>query len=218
MGKVKYPQNKKDLYKTWQAMNHRCHKDSDKNFHNYGGRGIQVCPEWRTDNPNGYMNFYNDMHPRPNEHTLDREDNEQGYSKTNCRWVRHSVNCRNTRKNVTVTYEGTCKTLVEWSEELGVSQNTLTYRRIRGWTDAEVIKGSRDTPFKQPLSHKITEDVFIAGLFGYFEQGWSQLKVADLWDCCSSQVSRIVRKQEIIEYYKENYGGALGSAGSAVED
>lgn len=69
----------------------RCHNPNDKSYANYGGRGIEVCREWREDN----LNFLLDMGRRPSAaHTLERVDNSQGYNPINCKWAtRQEQNC-----------------------------------------------------------------------------------------------------------------------------
>ena len=74
-------------------MIQRCTNQNNKYFHNYGGRGIVVCKEWRS-----FANFYKDMGSRPSKaHSLDRIDNNLGYSKDNCRWETKSMQGINMR-------------------------------------------------------------------------------------------------------------------------
>ena len=93
------------LYKTWISMIHRCHNPKARGYENYGGRGIKVCNEW-----NNAQNFINDMHPSFKEGlSLDRIDNNKGYSKENCRWATREIQGRNTRilcKNNTSGFRG----------------------------------------------------------------------------------------------------------------
>lgn len=81
------------VLKAWCAMMARCYEPTDKNFHNYGGRGILVCEKWHL-----YNNFYDDMiESWIPKLQIDRTDNNKGYSPENCKWVTHKENSRNTR-------------------------------------------------------------------------------------------------------------------------
>lgn len=80
-------------YKIWSAMVQRCTNSKNKNYKNYGGRGIAVCEEWLM-----FANFFRDMGERPtSKHTLEREDNNKGYSKENCKWATRTENNFNKR-------------------------------------------------------------------------------------------------------------------------
>lgn len=74
------------LHTTWRMMNVRCYDIRHKAYHRYGGRGVLVCMDWRWDNPKGLFNFVNDVGERPEGTTLDRIDNDEAYSKNNCKW------------------------------------------------------------------------------------------------------------------------------------
>lgn len=81
-------------YQIWSSMIKRCRNPNDENFHNYGGRGITVCKRWIK----SFDSFLKDMGRRPKEKSLDRINNNKGYSKTNCRWATREEQGQNTRK------------------------------------------------------------------------------------------------------------------------
>lgn len=82
------------LYKTWKNMMSRCYSPNDRAFGDYGARGIGVAEEWHD-----IRNFVRDMGEKPLGHTIERLDNERGYSKENCAWASRTDQNRNTRKN-----------------------------------------------------------------------------------------------------------------------
>lgn len=80
-------------YKVWQAMMQRCRNPKYKTYAYYGGRGIRVCKHWFK-----FENFYKDMGKRPTKNlTLERINNEKGYSLDNCVWANWVSQSRNKR-------------------------------------------------------------------------------------------------------------------------
>lgn len=125
------------LYATWRNMVNRCNNPSDSRWDSYGGRGIKVCDRW-LETP---ANFIEDMGQRPPETSLDRIDNDKGYSPDNCRWATREEQHLNRRATIWAGQQ--C--LTHAAREKGISLSTVYSRIYRGgWT----IEAALNTPVK----------------------------------------------------------------------
>ena len=117
-------------YRAWRGMLKRCYYPKYENYHNYGGRGVSVCVEWR----NSFDTFLADMGRAPSpRHSIDRIDNEIGYCKTNCQWSLPDKQALNRRTTVFITYRGETRCVKDWARHLGMLQSTLQSRIAKGW-------------------------------------------------------------------------------------
>ena len=79
---------------TWNQMLDRCYNPYNNNFPNYGARGIDVCECWFS-----LKNFISDMGDKEYSLSLDRINNDLGYSPENCRWASYKEQAKNKRKD-----------------------------------------------------------------------------------------------------------------------
>ncbi len=113
-------------YWIWAKMKTRCATPTVKDYKYYGARGITVCSEWLT-----FSNFWKDMGGSYVEGlTLDRINNNKGYSKENCRWVTMREQNRNRPGNVVFRGE----LAVDANMRLGGSSSMITSRIKNGWS------------------------------------------------------------------------------------
>lgn len=111
------------IHSLWLKMIDRCLNPNNKAFNNYGGRGISVCERWLK-----FENFFEDMGNRPEGKSLERIDNQKGYSKENCCWATDTEQARNKRNNHLIEYMGHKKSIAEWAEILNIKYHTLFNR------------------------------------------------------------------------------------------
>lgn len=116
-------------HNVWQLMKQRCTDPNVKNYHRYGGRGIKVCDRWL--GVKGFENFLADMGRRPAGKSLERINNNKGYSPENCKWAEKLEQANNTHTNRFLTYEGKTMTIAQWAREVGLSMHTLYARLFR---------------------------------------------------------------------------------------
>lgn len=122
-------------YKCWQSMLGRCRNPSLPNFSDYGGRGINICERWEK-----FENFLADMGFAPTiKHSLDRIDNDGDYKPENCRWATIKEQNRNRRDTRLLTHQGKKMCIVDWANELGISESTIRGRLRRGCSVEEAL-------------------------------------------------------------------------------
>ena len=139
------------FYRIWGAMKSRATNPNNTYARNYSQRGINICDEW-TD----FINFKNDMYKSYQEHlekygelntTIDRIDNEIGYSLKNCKWASRKEQSRNMRTNKIVEFMGESHCLSVWAETTEINGKMLSYRINAGWN----IERALTTPINKRL-------------------------------------------------------------------
>jgi hypothetical protein len=126
------------IYQIWHGMIKRCTNKEREDYANYGGRGITVCERWLGES--GLANFHADMGERPSdEHTLERIDNNKGYSPENCRWATHFEQNRNQRTNLRITAFGQSMIAADWCLLYGAHRSSLGRLLRKGKTPEEAI-------------------------------------------------------------------------------
>lgn len=134
-GNTRHGMARHPAYMAWYNMRIRCDDPTYHDYKNYGGRGIYYDPSW-----NSFDKFWTDMEDTYQDGlTLDRCDNNKGYSKENCRWVPQISQNRNKRSNIIVDTPKGKMTLVEASEHYGISHGTLLYRYNRGYRGINLL-------------------------------------------------------------------------------
>lgn len=115
-------------YRIWCGMKSRCFNKRDVAFAHYGGRGISVCPRWRS----SFEAFLADMGMRPSPNlSLDRIDNGGNYEPENCRWATRKQQLQNTRRSTFATYRGIRLPSSEWARVLRKSPGSVFSQHYR---------------------------------------------------------------------------------------
>lgn len=119
------------VYFLWKSIKRRCYNKNTKDYINYGGRGITVCEEWRSD----FMYFYNWALKNGWEKGLDidRIDNDGEYSSCNCRFVDKFIGNNNRRNTVMITIDGVSENISYWARLSGVNRKLIHDRLTRKW-------------------------------------------------------------------------------------
>lgn len=111
------------LYRIWKGMKDRCYLQSSKHFDRYGGRGIKICKEWKSNyvvfKEWALQNGYNDTL------SIERKNIDKDYEPSNCCWIPLSMQNKNTSRTWRIKYKNVTYTLGDLSEYLHIPRTTL---------------------------------------------------------------------------------------------
>ena len=121
------------IYVIWRHMKQRCYNPKHKCYDLYGGRGIKICDEWLGEK--GFENFrkwayengYDDKAEKY-KCTIDRTNNDLGYSPQNCRWVDMECQINNRRGVHIIEAFGEKHSIEQWARILGMCNKTISHR------------------------------------------------------------------------------------------
>lgn len=144
-GPINHGYSRELLYGVWLSMRNRCHNKFVEKYADYGGKGIEVCPEWRA----SYLPFRRWAMENGYRHGLqiDRIDNTGNYTPANCRWVTAQQQQNNRSNTKFIEAFGERKSRADWVRDPRCQVNfaTLRARLKRGWPTEKAIT--------QPLSN-----------------------------------------------------------------
>lgn len=121
------------IYETWSGIKRRTSSRNRKNRKDYKHyKNVGMCEEWKND----FESFYKWAMDNGYEEnlTIDRIDNNKGYSPDNCRWATPKMQSNNKSDNHIITYKGEAKTISEWAEITNIEYQTLFHRIKNGWS------------------------------------------------------------------------------------
>lgn len=116
-------------YTAWEHMLARCRNKRHASFKDYGARGIIACSRWEK-----FENFLHDMGAQPEGLTLERIDNNAGYSPSNCKWATRREQSNNRRNSRFLNLGGETFTITTWCRNLGGSHALVDGRLRAGWS------------------------------------------------------------------------------------
>lgn len=171
-------------YKSWSGMIERCTNQSSKHYKRYGGRGISVCDEWR----NSFETFFNDMGLKPSpKHSIDRINNDKGYSKENCRWATHVEQVNNSTTVRLDMINGIVMNRQDCAKFIGIHEEQVRLYYKKGLTGQEIYE-----QVKRKNTQKLMRLIFGRG---YYEFRFFSKKHSNLFNSTPLAPHRLASKK-----------------------
>ena len=130
----------KRIRNIWSNMLRRCYNPNSSSYKWYGGKGITVCDEWR--HCKAFREWALSSGYKPGL-SIERIDNEKGYSPENCKWISLSEQGKNRSNNHFITINGETKILSDWARYFDVKKSALSNRIRRGWNEMDAVLMNR---------------------------------------------------------------------------
>lgn len=137
------------VYNAWNSMVNRCTSPVNRQFPNYGGRGIKVCQRWLE----SFDAFVDDMGVPAKDMSLDRIDVNGNYEPSNCRWATSIQQAQNKRASVYYEWNGEELCLMEICRRENVRYESVFGRVKKGVPVYESVRLTRGVPFKEKSKH-----------------------------------------------------------------
>jgi hypothetical protein len=139
-------------YTCYQAAKNRCNNPNNKDFGNYGERGIKFLYE-------SFEEFFADLGPRPPGLTVDRIDNNGHYEPGNCRWTTQLVQQNNRRGNRPVTIGERTRSVADWAREFSINPDMARNRLRRGWSIEAALTRNPQTGRRRKLTPNLVRAI-----------------------------------------------------------
>lgn len=138
---------KSRLYNIYRSIIKRTQKPKDKDYKNYGARGIQLCKEW----DDNYKAFYDWSinNGYTDDLSIDRIDVNGNYEPNNCRWVSIEIQANNKRNSHKLSFKGKTFTMMEWANQTGIGYGTIKGRIRAGWSTKKALTTPIDVKFRK---------------------------------------------------------------------
>lgn|SRR6478752_5749008 len=119
--------SKTPLYGIWGGMIMRCENPNNEDYHNYGGRGVTVCDEWRN-NPESFIEWALENGWKKGMEVDKDKSGSMIYSPKTCEIITKKENSNYRRASHYIEYNGKRQTLQQWSEETGIHFSLILAR------------------------------------------------------------------------------------------
>lgn len=137
-------------YRAWQGMRRRCHDPKDKNYPEYGAKGVTVALEWQT----SFLAFFQEIGLRPTpKHSVDRINGMKGYEPGNVRWATAEEQAANRRYCHHLDLNGETLTIQQAARKAGIHPMTLRNRLLKQGVPLSRAMTPEKLPYRSDSKH-----------------------------------------------------------------
>lgn len=159
---TKHGEYNTSLYRRYCQIKQRCTNPNNQEYHRYGGRGITICDEWSNSFASfrdwAYENGYKDG-VSGYELSIDRIDNNKGYSPENCRFTTPIEQMKNREGVSTYDYRGKKYTALNFANSFGITKPHFVYKELRNGKTLEEILDDWNLMQNIPSYYRESSDV-----------------------------------------------------------
>lgn len=143
---LKHGLRRHPLYGRWLNVKDRCLNPHNSHYKDYGGRGIEICQEWKDD----FKSFYDWAVSNGYEKglSIERIDVNKGYNPENCTWITLAEQAKNKRNSLWIDDNGVKKKVHDIAKENGLAPSTI-YNRIQRGKNPLMNRQERKRPVIQ---------------------------------------------------------------------
>jgi hypothetical protein len=135
---TKHGMSRTKIYKQWHDIKERCFNKRMKAYKNYGGRGITICAEWKSN----FQTFYDWTIQNGYKQglSIDRINNNGNYEPCNCKWSTRKEQGANRRTNRIYTVDGYTDILFNLCKKYNIHMDTVRFRLGKGMSIELALK------------------------------------------------------------------------------
>lgn len=216
--------SKSRLYGIYRGMRKRCYGKTNGSYHNYGGRGIYICDEWKGRNATeGYLKFkeWSLSNGYADDLTIDRIDNDGPYAPWNCRWVSNDVQAWNKRTTLLIypsdknsTIQNIMKTIPNTAPELTLRDrfSNRGANKFFGWSENDKLFIPPRYKREKYRDDNNIKDVFEFDRTSPYNQqnatincNGMDINIQELKELSNSELSASVLYRRFLPQYSEEY-------------
>lgn len=145
------------IYQVLKNMKARCYDKKSIGYNIYGGRGITICDKWLNNRGSFYIWAYQNGYKKGL--TIERKDNNKGYSPDNCTFINRLRQANNTRNNRIIEYNGEKMSMADFCRKYDLNYSNFSQRTgIHGYS---IEKAMQNCGYYIPINKTEVRSIYM---------------------------------------------------------